>query len=92
MNRIPPIEKLAVQRDVERAAEALRMIEFLVSDDGDSVTIVSAYVDPLGPNRAIYCGGKWLRCVPERFEAATLVEALEQACIERVSRSDKGGE
>lgn len=64
------------------------LIGELNSDEGNSVTILSANADFSGPNYAIETTAGWTNWEPVRYEGDTVKNALEQAAvIKRIKES-----
>ena len=74
------------ERRIEKTNRALRManaIDFLRSEEGDSVTVLCDNPEFDGPHNCIETGGAWTEWVDKRFCGDTLQEALEKACEAR---------
>lgn len=76
------LEKLLTveQRQIARAVDCMRAIDFLRADEGDDVTILCDNPDFNGqPNNAVECCGAWTRWGDRRFTGDTLEDALHVA-------------
>ena len=60
----------------------------LISEEADSVTILAANPDFIGPDYAIECGGDWTSFNSIRFSGKSIVECLESAVEARRAQND----